>query len=77
MYSNTRSIAVPNLRVQIEISKGAEKIPLNKLAPVVTDVQLFLFMLSEDLGLGVKVDSWSGMDFGSSSLIFTAENPSR
>jgi hypothetical protein len=62
-----------NLRVQIEISKGAEKIPLNKLAPVVTDVQLFLFMLSEDLGLGVTVESWAGTDFGSSSLIFTAE----
>lgn len=62
-----------SLRVQVEIFKGAEKIALNKLAPIITDVQQFLFMLSEDLGLSVEPNSWSGSDFGSASLVFTAE----
>jgi hypothetical protein len=64
---------VPSLKVQVEIFRGAEKISLNKLAPIVTDVQQFLFMLSEDVGLPIESNSWNGTNFGSASLVFTAE----
>ena len=62
-----------NLRIQIEIHKGVRGVPLDKLTHIVGEVQRFLLMLSEDAGLGVKSESWIGLDFENGSLLFIAE----
>jgi len=62
-----------NLRIKIEIHKGVRGVPLDKLTQIVGDVQRFLSMLSEDVGLGVRAESWIGLDFANGSLAFIAE----
>lgn len=62
-----------NLRIQIEIHKGIRGVPLHKLSQIVGDIQRFLSMLSEDIGLAVKAESWIGLDFTNGSLAFVAE----
>lgn len=62
-----------NIQVQIEINKGVRGVPLDKLSRIVGDVQQFLAMLSEDVGLPATPTSWIGLDFKNSSLVFVAE----
>lgn len=62
-----------NLRIEIEIHKGIRGIPLEKLAQIVADLQRFLVMLSEDVGLGAEPGGWIGLDFDNGSLAFIAE----
>jgi|ERR1035438_2084724 hypothetical protein len=62
-----------NLRIQVEIQKGIRGVPLGKLAEIVGDLQRFLGMLNDDLGLNAAGDKWIGLDFENGSLSFVAE----
>src|ERR1700674_367025 len=61
------------IQIQIEMNRGVRGVPLEKLAKVVGDIQQFFAMLSEDVGLEEKTESWVGLDFADGSLTFTAE----
>jgi hypothetical protein len=59
------------LRVRVLLNKGRQGISLHKLPKMLTDIQQFLDMLSEDVEIGTNKD-WFGFEFSNSSLGYVA-----
>jgi hypothetical protein len=66
-------MAMPRLRIRIELNRGGVGVPLHKLASVVEESQKFFYLLTEDVHIDQSQGEWLGFDFGNESLNFTAE----
>ena len=61
------------LRVRVELNRGGQGVPLNKLASVVGEAQKFFHLLAEDVHIDKGKGEWLGFEFDNESLNFTAE----
>ena len=63
------------IRVRIRINEGGEGAPLDQLADIGHEVERFLRLMTQDIGLHVPKGQWIARNFENSSVAFDSEGP--
>lgn len=61
------------IRLRVWLNKGRTGVPLHKLSQVVTELDKFLILLGEKIGIQKDANKWFTHDFANGSGIFTNE----